>query len=171
MEKTLLQLAQTEGVFQAVWLQPKNLHIKPELRENCHSCDSYATSPNCPPQAISPHEFKLILQNYKTALVFCYKASESTWKQLSVKTHYTVAKLRQAVGNSNSFGLAVGGCKQLFCAEMPKCPALIEKDCPYSAIVQTSFSAVGIDFKALAQKADWKLDQQKYALLTGLILI
>ncbi|MDY6915651.1 MAG: DUF2284 domain-containing protein [Candidatus Cloacimonadota bacterium] len=84
--------------------------------------------------------------------MFFYKASKSTWKQFSVKTHYTVAKLRQAIGEAKSFGLATGGCKQLFCAEKPKCPVLIGKECPYSAIVQTSFSAVCIDFKALQNK-------------------
>lgn len=171
MKNTLLQLALNEKVYRAAVLQPNELQIKPQLRKNCQACASYGTSPNCPPLAITPQEFYQILPNYNTVLVFCYKASKSTWKQLSVKTHYTVAKLRKTVGYSKSFGLAVGGCKQLFCAKRIKCPVLIGESCSFANIVQTSFSAACIDFTVLAQKVGWKLDPQKYALLTGLILI
>jgi predicted metal-binding protein len=171
MQNTLLQLAQNEEVYRAAWLEPKELQIKPQLRKKCQTCPSYGTSPNCPPLAITPQEFCQILQNYKAVLVFCYKSSQFNWQELSRKVNYTVGKLRQAAGQVNSFGLAVGGCKQLFCAEKEKCPVLMGKRCPFANIVQTSFSAVGIDFNKLAHKLGWKLDPQKYALLTGLVLI
>ncbi|MGD9950324.1 MAG: DUF2284 domain-containing protein [Desulfobulbus sp.] len=127
-------------------------------------CPSYGLAPGCPPHAPEPEDFKRILQDFHTVLVFKIDAPVTELlgeKRLPLArtVHRIAATLERSAfsrGINKAKGMAAGSCKELFCGEEKVCVVLAkEAPCRWPELARPSISAVGVDFAAMAHQLSW----------------
>ncbi|QQG66120.1 DUF2284 domain-containing protein [Desulfobulbus oligotrophicus] len=188
----LVSSALALGASAATVLPVGVLQVDGKLAALCgspHRCPSYGLAPGCPPHAPSSTVFQKQLASYQYVLVFKIDALIADLLSPSRLTiartvHRITAKLEQTCktcGLHPVKGFAAGSCKELFCSEDPFCRVLHDAEpCPYPDLARPSLSAVGIDFKALANQAGWAFSKIQSAsppdehtamgLMAGLVL-
>ena len=155
------------GADDACLLPVHVLQVKDHLANFCqkpYKCPSYGLCPGCPPHAMDPGQFRLLVQSCDEVLVFKINVSMSDLrgKERPVsarRIHEISAALERfmlTITSCRAYGYAAGSCKELFCAAVDVCPVLEKKaPCLHPLVARPSLSAVGVDFTALAQAAAW----------------
>jgi len=189
----LLALARSLGATDAVLLPINALVVEDRFAAMCaapYRCPSYGLAPGCPPHAPSAADFRANLANFRLVAVFKIDAPAASLlneNRLDVarSIHRIAAHLERAAldfGCIRARGMAAGSCKELFCADAAICAVLDHSQpCRHPDLARPSISAVGIDVKALADRAGWPFaridteteeeDQSTMALMAGLVLL
>ena len=156
------------GASEATHSAPTVLVIEERFADMCAApvrCPNYGLAPGCPPHAIRPHLFKEQLRQVQHMLVFQIKAPATDLqgsRRLGIarKIHTIAATIEQEAcqhGWSQARGLAAGSCKELFCADLPRCPVLQRTGvCLHPDKARPSLSAMGINFSLLARAVGWQ---------------
>lgn len=131
-------------------------------------CPNYGQSMNCPPHAMKPGEFRILLQHYSHALVFKIDVPTQILltderRDVARQIHELAAAIETFARNSgycNAKGIAAGSCKPLFCDNYVKCRALEESGtCRFPDLARPSMSGLGINFFELSRKLNWQIEK------------
>lgn len=186
-EEELCGYAAQLGADAAVWLAAAELVIEDRFVELCkEGCPSYGLSPGCPPNAITPDQFRTMVKGYADVIVFRIDAPAEDLlgaQRLVVakRVHYVSALVERKardLGFCKSSGFAAGSCWELFCAEEP-CPVLAcGFACRFQDLVRPSISALGVNVEKLCESVGWELRWSKGAeegiamgMMIGMVLI
>lgn len=181
------------GVSDAGIIPAQSIVIEDQFAEMCSSpqyqCPGYGQSPNCPPYAMKPGEFRNLLIQYEHVLAF---KIDTPTEVLLDDRRFDVAKRihdisadieRRAVkiGFINSKGFAAGSCKMIFCKDEAKCLVLARNEiCRFPDKARTSLSGIGVNFLELSRTIGWqfnkiikdtKPDDVSMGMMAGMVLI
>ncbi|WP_448873382.1 DUF2284 domain-containing protein [Desulfobulbus propionicus] len=196
LDKGLLQELRAQARFlgaSATGLLPvAQLNVDARFARMCAgppTCPSYGLTPGCPPHAMFVEDFKCRLRDFQTVLVFKIDAPVEDLlgeKRLPLaraihRIAATVERSALSRGISKAMGMAAGSCKELFCDHDEACAVLAHQGpCRHPDLARPSFSAVGVDFSALAAQLNWpfgKLEtnpadgKPAMGLMAGLVLL
>lgn len=163
----LIRLALDSGADEACLVPAHNLVIQDDLVQFCgpnKPCPSYGLSPGCPPHAMSPAAFRLLISRCNWVLLFKLNAAMEILlgpqrQNIARQVHHICAVVENTASKTlglSAHGFAAGSCKELFCSNASTCTVLTHGlPCPHMQIARPSLSAVGVDFQALAALAGW----------------
>ena len=191
LSEDLIQKALQEGAHDAATLEPDRILVQDHLAALCADlkCEGYGQSMSCPPQVSGPTWFKARLAQASLVLAFKFDVpteilhSSQRWDLFGL-LHQTAAGLeaiaRQA-GFENSFGLAGGSCKNIFCSSHYQCQVLSAGGpCRNPDSARPSMSGFGVNVKDLAGVLNWPMEstvsdptagQMSTALLAGMVVV
>jgi len=190
----LLARASQLGASAAATLPAAALVVEDRFAALCaapHRCPSYGLAPGCPPHALKPSRFRVLLVEFRQLLVFkidCPMTALMGPERLAItrRIHLIAATLETealAGGWTMAKGLAAGSCKELFCPQQAPCVVLDQGlACPHSDRARPSLSALGVHFALLAETVGWPYekieaptttarDEAVMALMAGLVLL
>ncbi len=183
----LLDLARHLGAADAILIEVKDIVVKDELAGMCLEprCDGYGRSLSCPPHVAGPQGFREMMPDYDKALVFKLEVPKEV--SFSFERNEVLALIHEIgagvetaarkMGMTKARAFAGGSCKELFCADYPKCRVLDEgKACRNPHLARPSMSGHGVDVSKLMEAAGWPqksvLDKsESMATFTGLVLL
>ena len=187
----LIQQALALGAHGAATISPDQVPIQDNLADLCAElkCDGYGQSMSCPPQVAGPAWFRARLAQSALVLAFKFDVptqilhSSQRWDLFGL-LHQTAAGLediaRQA-GFENSFSLAGGSCKNIFCSSHYQCQVLSAGGpCRNPDSARPSMSGYGVNVKDLAGALNWPMEstvsdptagQMPTALLAGMVVV
>ncbi len=186
----LLRLARKLGAGDAALISTSVICVEDELARLCvePQCENFGASANCPPHVSGPDGFRRMLEDYEQAVVF--KLEVPSPVLFSPVERLEVFGLLQEIaaavelaaiksGQTRSKAFAGNCCKQLFCADHPRCRVLHEAGkCRNPQSARPSMSGFGINVSKLMQSAGWTLKKAggntidtAVGTLCGLILI
>jgi predicted metal-binding protein len=115
------------------------------------------------------------LRLYQKAVVFGLNLDAGDSRADAMKKIYDIANRVESAcfygGYHLAIGLAVGNCKEVFCAEERKCQALtVGKPCLYPLRSRPSIEACGLDLVVIAAKAGWE-DVEPDSFLMGMVFV
>jgi len=155
-------------------------------------CPNYGVCANCPPHSPTPAEFRQVLANYSSAILFNKQfppevmvspKKDRERREAFASIFRLAADLESAAfyaGHYLAFGLAAGSCKKVLCHKNSVCKLLDGEQCPVPALARPSLEAVGIDVFQLAALAGWDMQpvgreadpgQVADSSLTGLVVV
>ena len=179
------------GVSDAGIIPARSIVVEDRFAEMCATpqCPGYDQSPNCPPYAMKPAEFRKLLTQYEHVLVF---KIDTPTEVLLDDRRFDVAKriheisarierLAKKKGFVHSRGFAAGSCKMIFCKDQEKC-IMLEKNenCRYTDKARPSLSGLGVNFVELSRMIGWqfnkitkdtKPDDVSMGMMSGMVLI
>jgi len=160
------------GASQAKIIQTSEIPVDERVILKCRipRCFDYGTNANCPPNTLSPSEFRELLKKYTLALLFIIdvppevivrgKATINDRVTAYKNVFKIVSKVESQAfydGHYLAFGLAAGSCRQNYCLQHENCQALENKRCRFSLLSRPSMEAVGIDVFRLVAAAGWDI--------------
>jgi predicted metal-binding protein len=187
----LIQKAFELGASDAGIIPAQSIVVEDRFAEMCSSprCPGYGLAPNCPPHAMKPDEFRMILTQYKHALVFkidvptevLLSDSRLDAAKLIHELSAGIERLAKEKGYTNSRGFAAGSCKLIFCKDHAKCIVLDKnKSCRFPDQARPSLSGLGVNFLELSKTLGWQLekitkdtkpDDVPMGIMAGMVLI
>ncbi len=164
----LIKLACQLGASNAGVIRAADISIEDDLANLCRQpqCENYGQAASCPPYVSGPSGFRELLRDFEQAVVFKIDVpSESLFSserpELFRLLHEIAAGIEQfaiQIGYCKSRAYAGGSCKQIFCADHPKCRVLSEGgECRHPDYARESMSGFGINVTKLMQVAGWTL--------------
>ena len=189
--KYFTQQAFALGAHDAAAISPDRIPIQDSLADLCADlkCDGYGQSMSCPPQVAGPSWFRARLAEAHVIVVFKFDVpteilhSSQRWDLFGL-LHQTAAgleKIARQAGFADSFGLAGGSCKNIFCSSHYRCRVLSEGGpCRNPDSARPSMSGYGVHVKKLADALGWPMEstvtdpasgQVPTALLAGMIVV
>ena len=191
LSEYLVQQAFDLGAHGAAVIAPDQVLIQDELADLCAElkCDGYGQSMSCPPQVAGPAWFRSRLAQSALVLAFKFDVptqilhSSQRWDLFGL-LHQTAAGLEdiaRQTGFADSFGLAGGSCKNIFCSSHYQCQVLSEGGpCRNPDSARPSMSGFGVNVKDLAGALGWPMEstvsdptagRMPTALLAGMVVV
>jgi predicted metal-binding protein len=134
------------GAIGAKVISPATVSTPPWVRWKCRfGCGGYGSSLMCPPHTPTPADTRLMLDEYKRAVLF-----ESPPGKAKAIAHALERKLFLA-GYYKAFGLGAGPC--VLCDE-----CAFEEGCRHPDKARPAMEACGIDVFATARRHGFKID-------------
>jgi predicted metal-binding protein len=153
--KNLCKFAVENGAVDAKEIKPASVVVEHWVLLKCKfGCGSYDSTRACPPHLPSPEEFKIVLSEYKSALMVKFVAPSG--KAGFKLSHDVMPKLeREAflMGYYKAFASAAGPCQ--FCEECTP------QDCKNFKLSRPSLEGFGVDVYATARKAGFDIEVRK----------
>lgn len=190
--KELEERAIALGASDTRIISPEIIRVEDQFPELCKppQCDGYDRSANCPPHVMAPAEFREMLKEYSTALVFKVDCTMEILmdederrdvNKLIQDIASTVERLAIERGFPRARGLAFGSCKRVFCSEYEECNVIgAGGPCRNPARARPSMSGLGINFNRLNAALGWDasataresgLGDTSMTMVTGMVLI
>lgn len=187
----LIQKAMQEGAHDAAVLEPDRIVVEDRLAALCADlkCEGYGQSMSCPPNVSGPSWTRARLKQACLVLAFKFDVpteilhSSQRWDLFGL-LHETAASLERYAkdaGFANSFGLAGGSCKTIFCAGHYQCRVVFEGGpCRNPGSARPSMSGYGINVSDLCHKLGWPMESSTSdassshvptALLAGMVVV
>ncbi len=187
----LVQQALSLGAHDAAVLQPDQVQVEDRLAAMCADlkCEGYGQSMSCPPCVSGPDGIRARLKQARLVLAFSFEVpktilhSSQRWELFGL-LHETAASLERFArdaGFANSFGLAGGSCKTIFCARHYQCRVVFEGGpCRNPDSARPSMSGFGINVSDLCHKLGWPMESSTSdassshvptALLVGMVVV
>lgn len=187
----LIRKAFELGVSDAGIIPARSIVVENRFAEMCATpqCPGYDQSPNCPPNAMKPAEFRNLLTQYEHVLAFKIDTPTEVLlddRRFDVAKHVheiaaDIERLARQKGFVHSRGFAAGSCKMIFCKEQAKCIVLERnKNCRYPDKARPSLSGLGVNFLELSRTIGWqfnkitkdtKPDEVSMGMMSGMVLI
>jgi predicted metal-binding protein len=187
----LIEHAVQLGVSAAKAIPAHKVSVEARFADYCtrQPCPGFGKSINCPPHAMHPDQFRALLAQHHTALVFKFDVPTSILQsdarlEVFKKLHLCASDLERKalhLGFANAHGLAGGSCWQVFCEKLGDCPALQDPDkCRFPQKARPSVSSQGVDVYKLCEDLDWPIkritketdpDSVPMGLLAALVLL
>ena len=186
-----IQQALSIGAHDAAVLEPGRIVIEDHLAAMCADlkCEGYGQSMSCPPQVSGPNWIRSQLAQASLILAFKYDVptkilhSSQRWDLFGL-LHETAASLQRYArkqGFGNSFGLAGGSCKTIFCSGHYQCRVVFERGpCRNPDSARPSMSGYGVNVKDLCHTLGWPMESTTSdatsssvptALLAGMVVV
>lgn len=166
----LIEHAMQLGVSAAKSIPAHRLSVEARFADYCSQqpCPGFGKSINCPPHAMRPDQFRGVLAQHHTALVFKFDVatkilqSDERLREFK-KLHLCASDLERKaldLGLGRAHGLAAGSCWQVFCAGKGECPALTDPNkCRFPQKARPSVSSQGVDVYKLCEDLDWSINR------------
>lgn len=157
------------GAADARLVSAREIPVEDRIVELCRPplCDGYSQSANCPPNVMSPAEFRKLLAGYERAVLFRIEApmelllSEER-DHVGRLVQQTAAKLEgfaREQGFESARALAGDNCKRLFCGAHERCNVLSTGGpCRNPDVARLSMSGVGVNFNRLNRALGWRME-------------
>jgi predicted metal-binding protein len=166
----LIEHSMQLGVSAAKSIPAHKVSVEARFADYCgqQPCPGFGKSINCPPHAMHPDQFRGLLAQHHTALVFKFdvptKILQSDERlELFKKLHLCASELELKaldLGFNKAHGLAAGSCWQVFCADKGDCTALTDPSkCRYPHKARPSVSSQGVDVYKLCEELDWSINR------------
>ncbi len=136
------------GATEAKFISPTKIFTAEWVRRKCqYGCDGYGEHLTCPPYSPTPQETRLLLDEYKTALLihFLFKGVRV------LKIICTLEREAFLAGYYKAFGMSAGPCS--LCE---KCN--VKKTCCHTEQARPSLEACGIDVYLTARTAGFPIE-------------
>jgi predicted metal-binding protein len=162
-EPHFIEAALACGAAAAKVIDPVTVETAEWVRWKCQfGCDGYGTSLVCPPHSPTPGQTRILLDGYRTAVLF--EAGRGEPKKIAL----ALEKQLFLEGHYKAFGLGAGPCS--LCAT-----CALSEGCRHAEDARPAMEACGIDVFATARKHGFTInvvrthkDPQHYF---GLVLI
>ncbi len=157
-------------------------------------CESYGTSMNCPPNAMSPELMRKVVNKFRYAIFIKMEVPPETMVGPAIKDPNISSPYRRKIaeivarieseafydGYHMAVGFGGGSCKIFLCPDQDCSGLNAGKGCRYSLIARSSMEAVGMDAYTMATGVGWEIypmgkatspSEIPYGLRLGLILM
>ncbi len=158
------------GATQARIVKSYEIPVDERVTLKCRipRCPGYATGAHCPPNTLTPAEFRSILEKYRRGIFFIKEVppgvivrdKETTRERAAVfEAVYNIASEIESMAFYDGYylacGFGAGSCRDTFCGPEQDCAALKGEPCRFSLRARPSMEAVGIDVYRMIAAAGW----------------
>lgn len=165
----LIDLARRQEA-DAAMIDTAVIDVKDNLARMCRKpgCPSYGLAASCPPHVGGPDQFREWQKTYRQALLIKLDVPTESLlgndrQKVFRKLHIIAASVEKCAidaGYERARAFAGGSCKELFCKDLPACPAITESGaCLHPEHARPSMSGYGIDVFKLMATVGWKTDR------------
>ena len=164
----LVELATRLGATAASVIPASGIVVEDRLADFCRKprCENYGQSAKCPPHIGGPAEYRELLKQFTTAVVFKIDVPSDILlsaerREVFRLLHEIAADIeREAIRRGYRFSQAFAGgsCKRAFCNDEPACRVLTEGGtCRHPDHARSSMSGYGINVSRLMDLAGWPM--------------